>query len=756
MGTFTRKGKQPETAGDASSRKPAGAFFGQSRDLCSVHNVLNTIENQSVQHSLQANVKERKLSSLTSISHDSAHDFHRIPVHADGQSNLQPKLRVNAPGDIYEQEADRIANQVMGMPGREVPDGSQNLCPPAGCKTRLRRFQNAIDEQELLQPKRTGDPVRSVTAARDLDAARGSGRPLPGYLCDFFQARMGADLGEVTVHTGQNAGALTRELNARAFTFGQDIFFAAGEWSPTNDRGRWLIAHELAHTMQSNRGQVLHRKTSAPTKPTPTSPKSTTKDLHVFVYDMGDKALSPIWKATAETFAKSEDGIAVQSGANAAATLDNIVQALDKNRTKYDCIRSIEFFGHGTAGVTLVGKGAIKEADIPAAAGKATALTGSHSGPTVTLHKNFARLRGALCSASYLHFRSCQTFKGPQGAKFASRLAKYLGKSYLIGHTKIIDVNLPGREVYDPTGKKMKPTAEMPAGLLPEKQQASELPVQNFRIEIDLSMLGKGKAKKLPGLASFFLAGRSTIHLSAQVLDYSDPEQYLLRLLLLAPAHVTLGSLAKVIPTLVPPGTVTGPTVGLIKPKDDALDVPIDRRLVERIVRRPVLSFPYPTPYGTVKVKITGASKGPGVIARAGGFELSGGALYSPAFAKSVLGIANIQLPLTSFGPSVKGVPINIFRLHTGADVLFGDKTAIGRLNLGMRFDLETLRLDLGIFGGGGLYQGRPDWMVGGGAGIGTKIGHLTVDAGWQMFLTGEGGKEPNQAGFLRLGWRFE
>lgn len=656
---------------------------------------------------------------------------------------VQAKLTIGQPNDKYEQEADRVADEVMRMPESEV----QRVCTYGGGESKCQAQQ--LDTR-YVQSKNAGE---SVVLSVENEVLRSPYHPLEASTKAFFQSRFGHDLSPVRIHTNARSAHIAKELNARAFTFGKDIFFAAGEWSPTTDRGRWLIAHELAHTMQYDRGHVVYRKTSIPKKPTSISTK---KDLHVFVYDMGDKALSPIWKATAKAFAKSQDGIAVQSGANATATLGNIVQALNKNRTKYGCIRSIEFFGHGTAGVTLVGKGAIKEADIPAAASKATALTGSHSGPTVTLHNNFARLRGALCSSSYLHFRSCETFKGPQGAKFASHLAKYLGKSYLIGHTKVIDINLPGREVYDPTGKKMKPTAKMPAGLLPAKQPASKLPVQNFHIEIDLSGLGKGKTKKLPSLARFFLVGRNTISLSAQVLDYSDPEQYLLRALLLAPPLITLGSLAKVIPTLVPPGTVAGPTVRLIKAKGHALDVPIDRRLVERIARLRVLTFTYPTPYGTVKIKITGASKGPGVITRAGGFELSAGAIYSPAFAKSVLGIANIQLPLTSFGPSVKGVPVNVFRLHTGADVLFGDKTAIGRLNLGMRFDLETLRVDLGIFGGGGLYQGRPDWMVGGGAGLGTKIGNITVDAGWQMFFTGQGGKEPNHAFFLRLGWRFE
>jgi len=34
---------------------------------------------------------------------------------------IQAKLKVNQPGDVYEQEADRVAEQVMRMPEPQVP-----------------------------------------------------------------------------------------------------------------------------------------------------------------------------------------------------------------------------------------------------------------------------------------------------------------------------------------------------------------------------------------------------------------------------------------------------------------------------------------------------------------------------------------------------------------------------------------------------------------------------------------------------------
>src|SRR5688500_4805114 len=45
-----------------------------------------------------------------------AHDFSRIPVHATASSNLQSKLTGNAPDDVYEQEAERIAAKASPWP----------------------------------------------------------------------------------------------------------------------------------------------------------------------------------------------------------------------------------------------------------------------------------------------------------------------------------------------------------------------------------------------------------------------------------------------------------------------------------------------------------------------------------------------------------------------------------------------------------------------------------------------------------------
>jgi hypothetical protein len=95
-------------------------------------------------------------------------------------------------------------------------------------------------------------------APRDLGtealALKGEGQPLPTPERAFFEARFNHDFRRVRVHTGPSAARLARDAGAEAFTLGPDIFFSPGRFAPRTAEGRRLLAHELAHTIQQERG----------------------------------------------------------------------------------------------------------------------------------------------------------------------------------------------------------------------------------------------------------------------------------------------------------------------------------------------------------------------------------------------------------------------------------------------------------------------------------------------------------------------
>ncbi|MBE8991324.1 DUF4157 domain-containing protein [Nostoc sp. LEGE 12450] len=49
---------------------------------------------------------------------------------------------------------------------------------------------------------------------------------------------------------------LSFDIQARAFTTGEDVFFRQGEYNPGSQGGQELLAHELTHVVQQNGGMV--------------------------------------------------------------------------------------------------------------------------------------------------------------------------------------------------------------------------------------------------------------------------------------------------------------------------------------------------------------------------------------------------------------------------------------------------------------------------------------------------------------------
>jgi hypothetical protein len=89
-----------------------------------------------------------------------------------------------------------------------------------------------------------------MSVPADFAQKLGAGEPLDAQTRAFFEQRLEADLSGVRIHTDAAADKAAKEINARAFTFGRHIAFAAGAYQPGSDQGRRLLAHELAHVRQ--------------------------------------------------------------------------------------------------------------------------------------------------------------------------------------------------------------------------------------------------------------------------------------------------------------------------------------------------------------------------------------------------------------------------------------------------------------------------------------------------------------------------
>lgn len=95
-------------------------------------------------------------------------------------------------------------------------------------------------------------------AATDVmhEVERTVGVPLDGHTRAEMEMRFGQDFSGIRVHTDSRAGDLAQGLQARAFAVGSHLVFAPGNYSPSGDAGRRLLAHELSHVIQQRAGVV--------------------------------------------------------------------------------------------------------------------------------------------------------------------------------------------------------------------------------------------------------------------------------------------------------------------------------------------------------------------------------------------------------------------------------------------------------------------------------------------------------------------
>lgn len=153
---------------------------------------------------------------------------------------LQTKLRINEPGDQCEQEADRVAEQVMRMPETEISGPRSPSWSP------------------LVQRWAAGGGTGLMEAPPSVHEVLSSqGQPLGADTRAFFEPRFGHDFSRVRVHTDERAEQSARDVNAYAYTVGHNIVFGAGRFAQGMHEGQRLLAHELTHVVQQSGGDEI-------------------------------------------------------------------------------------------------------------------------------------------------------------------------------------------------------------------------------------------------------------------------------------------------------------------------------------------------------------------------------------------------------------------------------------------------------------------------------------------------------------------
>lgn len=211
---------------------------------------------------------------------------------------LQTKLAIGASNDPLEQEADRVADQVIAAPGDAAISDS---------RPHIQRFTGQAAGQAATAPA----SVDSVLAD--------SGRPLDAPLQQDMEQRFGRDFSQVRIHTGEAAEQSARDVNAKAYTVGNDVVFGAGQFAAGVSTKRRLLAHELTHVVQQSAATAppLQRQPDSQADDSKEENVDTEADDPIDDYETGaDNEVAPQDIAAADT---EED----ESFADAPQRLDN-------------------------------------------------------------------------------------------------------------------------------------------------------------------------------------------------------------------------------------------------------------------------------------------------------------------------------------------------------------------------------------------------------------------------------------------------
>lgn len=202
---------------------------------------------------------------------------------------IQPKLKIGAVDDPMEQEADRVAEQVMRM-----ADSAPALTSAAPQVSR--KCAACEEKEEKLQKKETGPQAAAGEAPASVhDVLRSPGQPLDAAARAYFEPRFGRDFSHVRMHAGAEAAESARALKALAYVVGPHIVWGGVIRAPDSYAGRRLLAHELAH--------VIQQGAATPSCPLPNAAQER---------DAEDASRAVAAGETAQVRARSRPGVAAQ------------------------------------------------------------------------------------------------------------------------------------------------------------------------------------------------------------------------------------------------------------------------------------------------------------------------------------------------------------------------------------------------------------------------------------------------------------
>lgn len=160
-----------------------------------------------------------------------------------------PASEAHRPKGRKEDHGEVVASLALAVrrPSALRPDAVAHLQRAAGNASVAGLLEGDRLEGDRGEPERS--PVKDVVG-------HGGGQPLQASTRSLMESRLGADFGDVRVHTDAAASDSARAVQAQAYTVGNEVVFQGDQYAPGTDSGQHMLAHELTHVIQQRSGPV--------------------------------------------------------------------------------------------------------------------------------------------------------------------------------------------------------------------------------------------------------------------------------------------------------------------------------------------------------------------------------------------------------------------------------------------------------------------------------------------------------------------
>lgn len=202
----------------------------------------------------RANIRRSASRSATTVKQE-----------ARQQNAVDDSVQIGGVHDPAERSADSMAAQALGNAN------VHRMCAQCDEQRNDDIAQRSARAAPTVAPAATSVPA-SKQSAQSIKSL-GAGRPLSHSERAFFEPRFDRDFSSVRLHEGERADKAAQQIEASAFTYGNNIAFANGE---KQRGGVQTMAHELAHVAQQDSGKTAHRQVAPATNcepcPNPVNP----------------------------------------------------------------------------------------------------------------------------------------------------------------------------------------------------------------------------------------------------------------------------------------------------------------------------------------------------------------------------------------------------------------------------------------------------------------------------------------------------